>query len=350
MTADGVRLLRDLQAALDAADRPAAALVSAVRVLVPALADACLIRVGEGSGEIFTSGPLPATVEDRPLAVALVHRGAHCGSLHLTRAGGRHWDEDARLLAADCAGRIAATIESRRDLEAASAATHYDNFLATLSHELRTPLTVSLGWVDLLRGERLTHPKRTQAFEILDRNLRTQIRLIEDILEASRIVSGKMRLELASVPAVDLVVGTVEGMRPLAEAARITLDVTAGAAFTLRGDGVRLGQVIHNLVGNSIRYTPPGGHVSVNIARDGETAVLDVADDGSGIDKAFLPYVFDRFRQGERKRSGGSRGLGVGLFIVRHIVELHGGTVTVASEGRGRGSRFTVRLPLSGPG
>jgi signal transduction histidine kinase len=351
MTVDGVRLLRDLQAALDAADRAAAALVAAVRVLVPALADACLIRTGSGSGELVTSGPVPATVEDRPIEIPLVHRGVHHGAMHLVRGaqwGG--WSDDDRLLAEDCAGRIAQMIEARHDTEAASAASHYDLFLATLSHELRTPLTVSIGWLDLLRGERLTHAKRTQAFEIVDRNLRTQIRLIEDILEASRIVSGKMRLELASVPAVDLVVGAVEGMRPLAEAARIALDVTAGPAFALRGDGVRLGQVIHNLVGNSIRYTPPGGHVAVTLGRDGDTAVLDVVDDGGGIDPAFLPYVFDRFRQGERKRSGGSRGLGVGLFIVRHIVELHGGTVAATSEGRGKGSRFTVRLPLSGPG
>lgn len=350
VTVDGVRLLRELSSALDGATRPAAGLVAAVRILVPALADTCVIRTGEGTGELVASPPILPTPDDLPLDIPLVHRGEQHGTLHLTRAGaGAAWSEDDRLLAEDCAGRIAAMIEARYHAEAAAAATHYDVFLATLSHELRTPLTVTVGWIDLLRGERLTHDKRAQAFEIVERNLRTQIRLIEDILEASRIVSGKMRLELASVPAVDLVLGAIEEMRPQAEAAGIALDATAGPAFTLRGDGVRLGQVVHNLLGNALRYTPPGGRVEVSLTREGDTAVLAIADDGGGIDPAFLPHVFERFRQGERKRAAGSKGLGVGLFIVRHIVELHGGTVTAASEGRGRGARFVVRLPLSGP-
>jgi signal transduction histidine kinase len=281
--------------------------------------------------------------------VPLVHRGDERGALHLTRTGAE-WTDDDRALAADCAGRIAAMLVARQHAESAAATMHYDAFLATLSHELRTPLTVSVGWIELLRGERLTHDKRHQAFEIVDRNLRMQIRLIEDILEASRIVSGKMRLELASVPAVDLVLGAVEGMRPQADAARVTLDASCGPAFSLRGDVVRLGQVVHNLVGNALRHTPPGGRIEVTLARDGDAAVLQVSDDGGGIDPAFLPHVFERFRQGERRRGGGNKGLGLGLFIVRHIVELHGGSVAAHSDGKGRGARFSVRLPLAGPG
>ncbi len=207
-------------------------------------------------------------------------------------------------------------------------------------------LNAIIGWVELLRSDRLVGDKRAQALVIVERNARVQVRLIEDILEASRIVSGKLRLEVATVPAVDLVLGAVEGLRPLAEAAKIALDAKAGPMFEMRGDGVRLGQVVTNLVGNSLRYTPPGGHVDVALARDGDHAVLTVTDDGVGIEPALLPHVFERFRQGERKRSAGSRGLGLGLFIVRHIVELHGGTVSATSPGRGQGSTFTVRLPL----
>jgi signal transduction histidine kinase len=345
-----VRLLRDLSSALDGATRPGGALTAAVRVLVPALADACVIRVGEGSGELVASGPMLPTLNDRPIEVPLLHRGERFGALHLVRGGGRpDWSDDDRLLAEECAARIAASLEERRLIEAAATASHYDSFLATLSHELRTPLNVIIGWIDLLRSDRLAPDKRGQALEIVERNARVQIRLIEDILEASRIVSGKLRLELATVPAVDLVLGAVESLRPQADAARISLTAMAGAAFSLRADGVRLGQVVHNLVGNALRYTPPGGHVAITLARDGDLAVLTVADDGGGIEPAFLPHVFERFRQGERKRSAGTRGLGLGLFIVRHIVELHGGTVAAASAGRGLGALFTVRLPLGGP-
>jgi signal transduction histidine kinase len=346
MSGDGIRLLRELTRALETSTRASNVLTAAVRVLVPAFADACVVRAGEGSGQLSASGALAHAPGDQSIELPLVHRDDTLGHLHLARRQARPWSEDDRLLAEECAARIAAALEERRVAEAAATAQLYDGFLATLSHELRTPLNVIVGWIDLLKGERLTFEKRAQALEIVERNARMQIRLIEDILEASRIVSGKMRLEMSSLPAVDVVMGAVEGMRPQAEAARITLDAVAGPSFTLRGDAIRLGQVVHNLVGNALRYTPPGGRVEVALAREGDAAVLTVSDDGSGIDPAFLPHVFDRFRQGDRKRTHGSRGLGLGLFIVRHIVELHGGTVTATSDGRGRGSRFTVRLPL----
>jgi signal transduction histidine kinase len=224
-----------------------------------------------------------------------------------------------------------------------------DEFLATLSHELRGPLSVIIGWIDLLRGDRLAPEDRVRALEIVERNARIQARLIEDLVEASRVASGRMRLEVGTVPAVDLVLGVVEQVRPQADAAKITLAATTDPPFDVRGDGVRLGQVVTNIIGNALRYTPAGGRVDVALASDGETATLVVADDGSGIEADLLPHVFDRFRQGVRIRSGGTRGLGLGLYIVRHIVTLHGGTITAESAGKGQGSRFTVRLPVGGP-
>lgn len=343
-----VRLLRTLARVLDDQTRSDVELAAAARVLAPALADTCVIRIGDGSGQLASVGVRPPAPDDQSLDLPLVHRGERLGNLFLSRAtGSPPWTEEDRLLAEECAARIAGSVAERRLVEAAATGHLYDGFLATLSHELRTPLNVIVGWLELMRSAgRLTGEKRTQALEIIERNTRVQIRLIEDILEASRIISGKMRLELATVPANDLVVGAVEGMRPQAEAARITLTVETGAAFTLRGDGVRLGQVVTNLVGNALRFTPPGGTIAVSLAREDDHAFLTVADNGAGIDPSFLPHVFERFRQGERKRSGGTRGLGLGLFIVRHIVELHGGAVTAASEGRGKGATFTVRLPL----
>jgi signal transduction histidine kinase len=224
-----------------------------------------------------------------------------------------------------------------------------DEFLAMLSHELRGPLAVIIGWIDLLRGDRLALEERDRALEIVDRNARIQARLIEDLVEASRVASGRMRLEVGTVPAVDLVLGVVEALKPAAAAANLTLAATTDPPFELRGDGLRLGQVVTNIVGNALRYTPAGGQVDVSLRHDRDHAILTVTDTGAGIDQALLPFVFDRFRQGTRVRSGGTRGLGLGLYIVRHIVALHEGEITAESTGKDQGSRFTVTLPLAGP-
>jgi signal transduction histidine kinase len=224
-----------------------------------------------------------------------------------------------------------------------------DEFLATLSHELRGPLSVIIGWIDLLRGDRLAFEERDRALEIVERNARIQARLIEDLVEASRVASGRMQLEVGTVPAVDLVLGVVESMRPPAAAAKITLVAVTDPPFELRGDGLRLGQVVTNIVGNAIRYSPAGSKVELALRSDGDHAVLTVTDTGVGIDQELLPFVFDRFRQGARVRSGGTRGLGLGLYIVRHIVGLHAGTLIAESRGKNQGSRFIVSLPIAGP-
>ena len=225
----------------------------------------------------------------------------------------------------------------------------YDEFLATLSHELRGPLGVIIGWIDILRSDRLSAAERVRALEIVDRNARLQARLIEDLVEASRVAGDRVRLELGHVPAVDLVLGIVEALRPLAAQQEIELVATTDPPFTLRGDGLRLGQVVHNIVGNALRYTPAGGRVEVSLTRDAERVTLVVADTGQGIEPALLPRVFDRFRQGTRVKVGGTRGLGLGLYIARHLVGLHGGTIAAASAGKDQGARFTITLPLAGP-
>ena len=243
---------------------------------------------------------------------------------------------NARLLAREQAARA--------DFETANRSK--DDFLATLSHELRTPLTAMLGWVRMLRGARLSPEQAARALETIERNTWWQAKLIDDLLDVSRIISGKMQLERQPVDVVGVVGAAVETQRRDAEAKGVALDVALepGAAV-VNGDAVRLAQVVANLVSNAIKFTPPGGRVTVELARPGGQLVLTVRDTGAGIEPSLLPHVFDRFRQSERNRGVG--GLGLGLAIVRHIVRLHGGAVEARSEGPGRGATFTVTLPLS---
>jgi signal transduction histidine kinase/CheY-like chemotaxis protein len=233
---------------------------------------------------------------------------------------------------------------ARADLEAANRSK--DDFLATLSHELRTPLTAMLGWVRMLRAARLSPEQGARALETIERNTLWQAKLIDDLLDVSRINSGKMQLERQAVDVAGVVGAAVEALRRDAEAKRVALDVVLepGPAV-VNGDPVRLAQVVANLVTNAIKFTPAAGRVAVELARSGGVVAVTVRDTGAGIEQALLPHIFDRFRQGHRGR--GTGGLGLGLAIVRHIVTLHGGTVTAHSDGPGRGAVFSVTLPLS---
>ncbi|APR82712.1 two-component sensor histidine kinase [Minicystis rosea] len=238
--------------------------------------------------------------------------------------------------------------EARRAAEEASRAK--DEFLVTLSHELRTPLTAVLGWAQILRAGRLDVQRVQKGVEIIERNARAQAMLIEDLLDVSRIVTGKMRMAHELVPLAAVAEAAIETIRPGADTKRIGLrfevDASAGG---IMGDRDRLQQVVWNLLSNAVKFTPPGGDVAVRVAREGPHAEIVVSDTGRGIPAGFLPVAFDRFQQAESglKRSHG--GLGLGLAIARHIVELHGGTIEAESEGEGRGARFTVRLPACGP-
>jgi two-component system, sensor histidine kinase len=219
-----------------------------------------------------------------------------------------------------------------------------DNFLATLSHELRTPLNAMVGWIWQIRHAPDDVAVLTRALSGLERSTQIQIRLINDLLDFSRIGHGKIELERTPVDLSALLENSVESLREGASVKELTLEVRTVPAWVL-GDVARLQQILLNLVGNAIQFTPAGGSITVTLEVDGRHAVIRVKDTGEGIAQEFLPHVFDQFRQAEmgfRRRHGG---LGLGLAIVRQLVALHGGTVAAASEGAGKGAEFTVRLP-----
>ena len=232
--------------------------------------------------------------------------------------------------------------------EAESANRTKDEFLSVLSHELRTPLNSMMGWIRMLRLGNLDADHTAKAIEVIDRNTRVQSSLIEDLLDVSRIISGKMRVEKELVDLVAAVKTATEGIRPIAAAKNIEFVVNASAEPLLAdGDPVRLQQIVSNLVQNAIKFTTENGRIEVSITRSGGNAILEVSDTGIGIEKELQPYIFERFRQGDASTNRGFAGLGLGLTIVRTIVELHGGEIKVHSDGKDRGARFTIMLPLS---
>lgn len=220
-------------------------------------------------------------------------------------------------------------------------------FLATLSHEMRTPLNAIVGWINILRSEGCDEKDLAEGLAVIERNTTAQVQLIEDLLDVSRIVSGKLHLEMRPCELVAIINAGIEVVRPAAEARDITLDVqldpTASRAIC---DATRMQQVIWNLVSNAIKFTPRGGKIRVTLAREYSSLRIEVSDNGQGIGADLLPYVFDRFRQADSSTRRKFGGLGLGLSIVRHLVEMHGGTVAAQSDGEGHGSTFTVRLPV----
>src|SRR5215813_12115680 len=223
-----------------------------------------------------------------------------------------------------------------------------DEFLSTVSHELRTPLTAINGWAQMLCAGRLNAAQSARALETIVRSARSQNQLINDLLDVSRIISGKMRLDIAPLKLGSVIKAAVEAVRPAAEAKGIHLSMLLDpAAETLSGDAERLQQVVWNLLSNAIKFAPKGGRVEVKLERVNSCVEIAVADNGKGIKPEFLPHVFDRFRQEDSGVSRQQGGLGLGLSIVRQIVELHDGTVRAASEGLGKGATFTVTLPVA---
>jgi hypothetical protein len=225
-----------------------------------------------------------------------------------------------------------------------------DEFLATLSHELRTPLSAILGWTQvLLRGAIPKGPdEQKRAIEVIDRNARAQVQLIDDLLDLSRIMTGKLRLDLHQVSFSSVVEAAVDSARPAADAKGIRLKAILGASQdVVSGDSTRLQQVVWNLLTNAIKFTPKGGQVQVLLQRVNSHLELRVSDTGMGIPVGYLPYVFDRFSQKDTSTTRAFGGLGLGLAICKQLVELHGGVITAASEGEGRGATFSVQLPLS---
>ena len=223
-----------------------------------------------------------------------------------------------------------------------------DEFLATLSHELRTPLNAVLGWTRLLRSGDLTGEAAERALEVIERNGRVQAQLVADLLDVSRIVSGKLHLEIAPIDVNEVATACVVGLLPVAEKRNqvLTVDVAEGP-FVVSGDRARLHQVFSNLLSNALKFTPEGGSIAVEIRREGDDVLLSVTDSGQGISGEFLPMVFERFTQADGSSTRKHGGLGLGLSIVRHVVLLHRGDVDVASPGPGKGATFVVRLPCS---
>jgi CheY-like chemotaxis protein/anti-sigma regulatory factor (Ser/Thr protein kinase) len=241
---------------------------------------------------------------------------------------------------------LAAEKAARAEAEAANRAK--DEFLAMASHELRTPLNAILGWAQLLRSGQLDASAHLRAVETIERNGRAQVQLIEDILDGSRIITGKLHLEVRPFEMNELVRAALDAVRPAAEAKQIRLEHTALAApLRMLGDAERLQQVVWNLLSNALKFTPKGGTVAVTCTRIGDDVEIVVRDDGQGIAPDFLPHVFERFRQAEGSTTRRHGGLGLGLALVRHLTEAHGGTVRAESDGPGKGAAFYLHLPMS---
>ncbi|HWO01569.1 MAG TPA: ATP-binding protein, partial [Blastocatellia bacterium] len=289
------------------------------------------------------------------IGVPLIVEDRVTGVIHVDTLEPRRFTEDDLKLLQLAADRVAVAIErarlyeaeQRARLEAEAANRMKDEFLATVSHELRSPLNSILGWVSLMREGKLDEEATARALETVERSARAQNRIISDLLDVSRIISGQLRLNVRPLEPAGIIEAAVEAVRPAADGKSVRLDVVLDRdAGPVSGDADRLQQIVWNLVSNAIKFTPRGGHAQVRLERVGSQIEIIVSDTGVGIDPEFIPYVFDRFRQEDSSSTRRQGGLGLGLAIVRHLVELHGGTVHAESEGEGKGATFVVRLPL----
>lgn len=347
------------------------------RLCVPSIADWCAIDLSSGDTfeRVAVEHNEPARVQEiRELArsrpddivrvlksgksevmkdmavVPMRARGRVLGALTLgcDESGRSYSDEDLELIE-ELARRAAMALDNARLYEAAESANRAkDEFLATLSHELRTPLTAISGWAHMLRNGMTDEQTSRVAIDTIIRSAKSQGELIDDLLDLSRVVAGTLRLSITTIDLGQLVEEVVVAARPAADAKQLSLEVAAPKqVIAVRGDDRRLRQIVWNLVSNAVKFTDTGGRVRVRLRAAGSAARVEVSDTGRGIDAAFLPYVWERFRQADSSTSREHGGLGLGLSVVRHLVELHGGTVHVASEGMGRGATFAVEVPLA---
>jgi PAS domain S-box-containing protein len=284
------------------------------------------------------------------MCVPLIARGRSLGTITFVFSeSDRYYDRDDLTLAEDLARRLALAVDNARLYREAQDANRIkDEFLATVSHELRTPLTSILGWTKMIRGSKLDKSTASRALEVIERNAKAQAQIIDDLLDVSRIITGKLRLEIRPIKLISIVEAAIDSICPAAEAKEIKLKVFLNPEVgTISGDADRLQQVVWNLLSNAIKFTSNGGIVEVRLDRFDSHVEIKVSDTGKGISTEFLPHVFERFRQADGSITRTYGGLGLGLSIVRHLVELHGGTVQVESCGEGQGAVFTVCLPLS---
>jgi signal transduction histidine kinase/ActR/RegA family two-component response regulator len=299
------------------------------------------------------------------LAVPLVGVEGVLGLLFVARRDPDAYGEDHLSLLSVVASQLAAYLtacrfiaqegERMREVDAAraeaeSANRAKDEFLALLSHELRTPLNSVLSWVKLLRGGILDEATSRHALEVIERNASNQSKLITDLLDVGRIVTGKLVLDVRLLDLVEVIEASIDDIRPAAESkgVRLTSSIDA-AAGPVRGDPARLQQALANVLSNALKFTPAGGDITMRLSRIGDRARLTVTDTGKGIAPDLLPHIFQRFRQGDRASTRVYGGLGLGLALVHHLVEAHGGTVHAQSGGEGQGATFTIELPLIVP-
>jgi signal transduction histidine kinase len=391
---------------LDAALEPETTLVSLARLAVPAMADCAVVDLVEEEGivrridvididpmrrqdaealrrltpDLRAEGPFPRAIRTgQPvllpeltklatqsasdsehqrlltrlgcqslLLIPLVARGQTLGLVTFGSRQPYRYEGADLSLAQELAGRAAMALDNGRlHHEAQAASRAKDEFLAMVSHELRTPLSAVLGWASILRSHRHDETRARQALDAIERSVRSQAQLLEQLLDVSRIVAGKFELRLAPARLNEVIDAAVDSVRPSADEKGIRIDAHLAADLPLMAvDADRLQQVVANLLSNAIKFSPDGGPVEVDLRRADASAEIVVKDNGIGIKREFLPYVFERFRQATGPSATWNRGLGLGLSIVREIVQKHGGSVAAESAGEGKGSTFRVQLPL----
>ena len=298
-------------------------------------------RSGEVLGGLFFAHPDPNVFTERDEVVV-----AGLASQAAVAMDNARLYETAKRARAE-AERAAAENE-RLFRQAEESSRLKEEFLATISHELRTPLSAILGWARMLRMGQLSGENATKALDTIERNARAQAQLVDDLLDVSRIITGKLRMDVQPADPNSFIDAAVEAVRPAADAKGVRVQkIVDTGAISIPGDPVRLQQIVWNLLSNAIKFTPRGGRVQIRSERVNSHLEIIVSDTGQGISADFLPHVFDRFRQADQKTSRQHGGMGLGLAIVRHLVELHGGTVRADSEGEGQGSTFTVMLPIA---
>ncbi len=325
--------------------------------------------LGQPSSVIFTPEDLQHGVDKQELEQAVTDGRAEDERWHIRKDDTRFWASGITTPLRDEMGQLHGFSKIMRDFTdrkraedernqllareqeartAAEAANRLkDEFLATLSHELRSPLNAMLGWTRLLNSRKFDEATTTRAMQTIERSAKSQAQLVEDLLDVSRIIQGKLRLNVRPVELISAIESAIETVRPAAEAKEIRIQsVLDPSAGLVAGDFDRLQQVVWNLLSNGIKFTPKGGCVMVRLERVNSHVEITVSDTGKGIDPEFVPYVFERFRQADSSSTRVYSGLGLGLAIVRHLVELHGGTVAAYSEGEGKGATFTVKLSL----
>jgi PAS domain S-box-containing protein len=325
--------------------------------------------IGQLGAIIFTPEDREQKAPEREVEKARTEGRAENERWHVRKDGSRFWGSGINMPLRDESGNLLGYAKVMRDFtarrqadqekaellqreqdakkEAEAAKRAKDHFIAVAAHELRSPMTSVLGWVDLLLKGGLDAETQQGALEAIRRNAHSQNQIISDLLDASRITSGRIHLETAPLDLLSLVTTAIEDVRPTAEGKSIQIDLVVNTGIEpVLGDANRLHQVMLNLLGNAVKFTPEGGHIEVRLERQGEQNLIQVKDTGIGISPEFLPHIFDPYQQSSRSSSREHKGLGLGLSIVRQLVTMHGGSVRAESDGEGRGATFTVRLPI----